>query len=174
MEKTQGYTLIELLVAVGVIGVLASIAYSSLNAVRINGRDAKRIGDVKAVLTALESYRDSAGKLPDNTDNDAGGWDIGNSKQPAGDTFLQPLRDAGVLGTVPVEPYLAPAAAPSFRYVKYVNEANCGGTYAIFAVRLEGKKESYKVQNTLETCYTTNFNDVPVDDYWLAYMIREY
>lgn len=159
---------------VGVIGVLASIAYSSMNAVRINGRDTKRIGDVKSILTALESYRDSAGKLPDNTDNDAGGWDIGNTRQGAGDTFLQPLRDAGILGTVPVETYLSSAAYPSFQYFKYANEPNCGGTYAILAVRLEGKKESYKVQNTLETCYTTNFNAVPVDDYWLAYMIREF
>lgn len=174
MQKHTGFTLIELLIVIGVVGVLASIAFTSMNAVRVNGRDTKRIGDARSILTALESYRDSANKLPDNTDNDADGWDIGNSKQPAGDTFLQPLRDAGTLGTVPIETYWSPATYPSFRYLKYVNEANCGGTYAIFAIRLEGKKDSYKAQNTLETCYTANFNAVPVDDYWLAYMIREF
>ena len=145
-----------------------------MNAVRINGRDTKRIGDVRSILTALESYRDSAGKLPDNTDNDAGGWDIGNTRQGAGDTFCSRCATPGYWEPCRLRHILAPRLIQVFNISNTPMSSNCGGTYAILAVRLEGKKESYKVQNTLETCYTTNFNAVPVDAYWLAYMIREF
>ena len=65
MTNTRGFTLVELLVAVGIIGVLASVSIVSINSVRAKARDAKRVADVKTLQNALETYAsDNSGQYP--------------------------------------------------------------------------------------------------------------
>ncbi len=52
----NGFTLVELLVAVGIVGLLSAIAVMSISSVRARARDTKRIQDLKALSTALDSY----------------------------------------------------------------------------------------------------------------------
>ncbi len=58
MKSVQklGYTIIELLVVIGVIAVLSSIVVVSFNSSRIKSRDTKRVVDIKNIQTALELY----------------------------------------------------------------------------------------------------------------------
>lgn len=63
-KSSKGFTLIELLVVIAIIGVLASIVLASLNTARRKGRDAKRVGDIKNIQTALEMYFDSCAAYP--------------------------------------------------------------------------------------------------------------
>lgn len=63
-SRERGFTLVELLVAVGIIGVLASVSIVSVNSVRAKGRDAKRISEVKQFQTALEAFYASNGSYP--------------------------------------------------------------------------------------------------------------
>lgn len=67
--QRKGFTLVELLVAVGIIGVLASVSVVSLNSVRQKGRDAKRISEVKQMQNALEAYYASNGSYPLSVEN---------------------------------------------------------------------------------------------------------
>lgn len=172
--RTHGFTLVELLIVVGIIGVLVSIATFSFLQMRQKTRDTVRIQNAKTIITALESYRDSFNKLPtsDDVDNDSG-WDIGNTRLP-NDTFIQPLVDGKVLVSVPRETALDPAKN-SFGYFRYEDgDEKCKGNYAILGVRLEGKKDSFGVKSTLEQCFIDGYpNAIPQDDYWLGYMIRE-
>ena len=66
----KGFTLIELLVVIAIIGILASVVLASLNSVRVNARDIKRIQDVKQLKTILELYYTDNGNCPSvGTDN---------------------------------------------------------------------------------------------------------
>lgn len=64
MKTTKGFTLVELLVAVGIIGVLASVSLVSVNSIRGKARDSKRIADIKEVQNALEAYYSNNGYYP--------------------------------------------------------------------------------------------------------------
>src|SRR6056297_2839321 len=63
--KKKGFTLIELMVVVAIMGLLAALAVISLNNARARARDARRISDVKQVQTALELYYLDNHQYPD-------------------------------------------------------------------------------------------------------------
>lgn len=57
MKKTQrGFTLLELLVVVTIIGMLSSVVLASVSAARIKARDARRVSDLKQLQLALQLY----------------------------------------------------------------------------------------------------------------------
>ena len=66
-SQNRGFTLIELLVVIAIIGILSSVVLASLNSARSKARDAKRIAEVKQLMTALELYYDSNGRYPIST-----------------------------------------------------------------------------------------------------------
>lgn len=56
MDKNRGFTLIEILISVAIIGVLATIGIISYSKAQIIARDSKRKDDLRALQTALELY----------------------------------------------------------------------------------------------------------------------
>lgn len=55
-QNQKGFTLIELLVVIAIIGLLASVVLLALGSARAKSRDAKRVADVRQVVSALELY----------------------------------------------------------------------------------------------------------------------
>lgn len=55
-RNRKGFTLVELLVVIAIIGLLATIAFLSLNRARSKARDAKRVSDVRQLQSAMELY----------------------------------------------------------------------------------------------------------------------
>jgi len=57
-NSKAGFTLIELMVVVTIIGILASIVLVSLGDARVKARDVRRLADVRQVTLGLEFYID--------------------------------------------------------------------------------------------------------------------
>lgn len=57
MVRIRGFTLVELLVVVSIIGILASVVTVNANSARRQSRDAKRKADIQNIAGALELYR---------------------------------------------------------------------------------------------------------------------
>ncbi|MBI2625787.1 prepilin-type N-terminal cleavage/methylation domain-containing protein, partial [Candidatus Parcubacteria bacterium] len=53
------FTLVELLVAIAIIGLLSTIVVVSINSTRIRARDIKRVSDLHQIQLALELFSDS-------------------------------------------------------------------------------------------------------------------
>lgn len=56
ITKRNGFTLIELLVVISIIGLLSTIAITSLNGARAKARDARRISNLDQISLALKQY----------------------------------------------------------------------------------------------------------------------
>lgn len=55
-HKKSGFTVLELLIVVAIIGILSAIILSQVSKARARGRDTRRIEDVRTLQTALELY----------------------------------------------------------------------------------------------------------------------
>jgi len=67
MQTQKGFTLLELLVVISIIGILMAAAGASFSNAQKSSRDARRKADLKAISTALESYYADNNTYP--TDN---------------------------------------------------------------------------------------------------------
>ncbi|MEK7120637.1 MAG: prepilin-type N-terminal cleavage/methylation domain-containing protein [Patescibacteria group bacterium] len=60
----SGFTLIELMVVIALIGILASVILASFSSVRERNRDSKRLSDVREIQKALSLYQIDNGRFP--------------------------------------------------------------------------------------------------------------
>lgn len=80
----RGYTLIELLIVIAIIGILTAVLTTNLQAVRARARDARRKQDLNLVQQALRLYYNDAQSFP-TTAQLTPRW--GNSLTNAGGTI---------------------------------------------------------------------------------------
>src|SRR4051812_6524170 len=63
-RRSMGFTLVELLVVIGIIMTLAAILLPALNTAYRNASRARMAGDLQAIVTALEAYKADFGDYP--------------------------------------------------------------------------------------------------------------
>ncbi|MBP6868685.1 MAG: prepilin-type N-terminal cleavage/methylation domain-containing protein [Candidatus Pacebacteria bacterium] len=128
MKYNKGFTLVELLIVIAIIGILSSVVLSSLNTARLKARDARRVADFKSVSLAMELYKDSFGAYP-------GSNALYPDSKAQFDQMAQQLVTAGFLSSVPKDPvdnstykyqfyYYGPGGAPGAIIVSYLESVS--------------------------------------------------
>ncbi len=72
--RTSGFTLMELLVVISIIGILSSTVLVTLNGVRKKATDSKRIQDFNTLKIAMALYYEENGKYPNDYALYPSGW----------------------------------------------------------------------------------------------------
>jgi prepilin-type N-terminal cleavage/methylation domain-containing protein len=70
LNRLKAFTLIELLIVVGIIAILAAIAVPNFLEAQIRAKVSRTRTDIRTVATALESYRVDNNTLPPQSPND--------------------------------------------------------------------------------------------------------
>jgi general secretion pathway protein G len=63
----KGFTLVELLVVMAILGILTVITLANFRTSQIKGRDAQRKSDLRQIANALEAYFNDHSQYPDAT-----------------------------------------------------------------------------------------------------------
>ena len=138
----KGFTLLEMLVVISIIGVLAALVVPNFNVARERARDTQRKNDLKQMQKALELYRQDSvnSSFPDATT-------MNNTILAAIGNCWFPLTDGVVIATVcsnklpymnkvPGDP-LSQASAP----IPYIYTSTSGTSYTLCAC-LENKTDT--------------------------------
>ncbi len=122
MNKQRGFTLIEVLIVVSIIGLLTSATLIGLGSFRGAGRDARRLSDLRQIQNGLELYYAKYGNYPASA-----GWE-------------GELTTGGIgIPSIPKDP----STNASYTY----SSENCTiGSY-ILAATLEEKDRNSKIYN---------------------------
>lgn len=127
----NGFTIVELLIVIVVIGILAAIVATSFAGSQGKARDSRRLADMKTIEKALAIYRLDKNDFPTPSYNGPGGWES-SSINP--EQFLQPLVDAGYLSDVPVDPQNSNTSREYRYYVYPAGNAGCDANRGKFYV----------------------------------------
>lgn len=130
MKRYQGFTMIEILVVIVIIGVLASITTLNIRINLIKSRDTARKSDLNAIQKALELYQNDYGIYPVADD----GKITNDESEPI--DFGEPFVDSK--GTIYMTELPSdPKANPEYCYQ---NNGGLSTNYQIYA-KLENTKD---------------------------------
>lgn len=77
VRSTEGFTLIEILVVITIIGVVFGVVASSVAALQRNSRDTQRTGDLRSIQSSLQQYYADQHFFPASSHTSASvRWDI--------------------------------------------------------------------------------------------------
>jgi prepilin-type N-terminal cleavage/methylation domain-containing protein len=99
-RKGAGFTLVELLVVVAIIGLLASMLVLSIQRFKAKARDAQRLTDINNISTALALYHTDFNTYP-----------VFNGEITGSDALSLALEAAGLISRMPLDPKNIDAAA---------------------------------------------------------------
>jgi len=64
LSRQRGFTLVELVVVIAVMGILMGLVFRGFTTIQANARDTRRIADLRTVQTQLELYFARCGHYP--------------------------------------------------------------------------------------------------------------
>lgn len=137
-KQSRGFSLIELLTVMGIIGLLASIILANLTVARMRARDSLRKSSLAQLERAVQFYYDASGTYPGDFDTTLGDWPTAFKTQMA--PYLKPLP-------------LDPSGNNAGRYYgsRIMSGApagpeNCNGKYVVWAYIESDKDPVYGTQ----------------------------
>jgi len=140
-RSVAGFTLIELVVTVGIIAILTAIFTASFSSARATARDKQRIAEIEQISLALDVYKQAYGAYPDTSGLVGEGGSI--------DSFLNPF-----LSPVPHDP-LGPNDE-TYQY-RYDSSFACDGVSSVVIYAAEMEKPVHT--NGESTCSDSSVGD---------------
>lgn len=67
-KQNKGFTIVELLIVIVVIGILAGLVITTYNGIQQKARNTERTTDLKTLQSQLEAYNANNGRYPTTTD----------------------------------------------------------------------------------------------------------
>ena len=138
-KKALGFTLVELLVVVTIIGILLLVGITSYSGIRSKARDSQRLDDARKIILALEQYKSGAGSYPGseglNSVNNPTNW------IPASTIDLSNFKD----NKLPVDPLNVKSDAPPVRlnYYLYITKELINPTDYCLIMSLENNAQGH-------------------------------
>jgi len=147
-----GFSLIELLIVMGIITLLSTIVLVNINSARIKTRDTKRLTDIAEIRKALEFYYDKYEHYPDPTSNPP----VSDANHVLGNSGVvdQILETEKFMKDVPSDP----KNNASFYYY-YDNNHVCENVTGTPAVLVIYNFEEDKFNNCTEVCGNSSTGD---------------
>ncbi len=105
----KSFTLIELIVVIGIVALISGLGVSTYNGFQQSTRDQRRKNDLETITGALNAYYAAHKRYPDpNTASDPGtdclAGNFCHVKSTAGNQWIPALVTGGFLEQVPVDP----------------------------------------------------------------------
>ena len=148
-KSKSGFTIVELLIVIVVIGILAAITVVAFNGIQTRAYNSQRKSDLAALVKGLEMYRVENNRYPTPTWNriclSAGGWDCWDDSVFGG-TPGNRLLSAEQMPKMPQDPQYSDAQQSNYpnphlaRLYGYQSDTN--GTGYILATYMPGLSPS--------------------------------
>lgn len=124
----SGFTIVELLIVIVVIGILAGLVVTTFTGIQQKARNTERQTDVKAIHGQVEAYYAQNGKYPTLANLNDGTWRGTNMKGLDADALKDPKGSASTLVATP--------AANSYSYAVFASDGTtaCDNTTTDCAV----------------------------------------
>lgn len=103
----EGFTLVELLIAVAILGILAAIAVPQLNNAIIRAQTAKAVGDMAALEKALWAFANGNHDMFPMVRNDFYKGDSGGEALPRLERLAPLTTPVAYIGGIPTDPFAA-------------------------------------------------------------------
>jgi prepilin-type N-terminal cleavage/methylation domain-containing protein len=102
-KRNQGFTIVELLIVIVVIGILALLVITTYSGIQAKARNSERTSDMSALQTQLEAFFQNSGYYPSLADMNSSTWLSANMKSldtnalvdPSNATQSKTLVDSG-------------------------------------------------------------------------------
>ena len=89
-KTNSGFTIVELLIVIVVIGILALLVITTYSGIQAKARNSKRQTDVASVQTQLEAFFSQNGYYPSRTDMNTAAWLTTNMKSLDQNALIDP------------------------------------------------------------------------------------
>ncbi len=132
----RGFTLLELMIAIAIVGILSAVGIASFSNTLQKARDTKRKEDFQAIQKALQLYYNDNNKFPTTTT-----W-VYSSTNPATWMPTAPVSvTPAYIKTLPLDPTNNGALTTATNYsYGYITDAN--GSCYVLAARLENTSDT--------------------------------